>query len=412
MSCSFGEGEGTLLTLTYPKPLPMRLDRWLVAQRPEQSRARIQKFIDAGYVRVNGGTGRAKTPLRLHDTVELWMPPPEPLAYLQPEAIPLDVLFEDAHLIVLNKPAGLTVHPAPGNKHGTLVNGLLHHCPDLPGIGGELRPGIVHRLDKDTTGCIVVAKSQEALVKLQVQIQQRIASRDYLAVVHGQPAADAGTIVAAIGRHPVDRKKYAVVSDGSGRHACTHWRVLERLGDFSLLRFKLDTGRTHQIRVHCAHINHPIVGDPTYSRCRKLPLELPGQALHAVQLGLNHPVSGERIVCEAPLPAVFDKVLVLLRRRVLGQPQGLQTAAVFHADSRSMAQQDLQAFISRVLQTPALQEQLSSTAAADADVVAGMARDLGFAVTPADLVGYGAGLLVEYEDEDYFMKPHWWSLAA
>jgi 23S rRNA pseudouridine1911/1915/1917 synthase len=312
----FGEGEGERLTLTYPKPLPMRLDRWLVAQRPEQSRARIQKFIDAGYVRVNGSTGRAKTPLRQGDHVELWMPPPEPLPYLVAQAMPLDVLYEDAHLIVINKPAGLTVHPAPGNKDGTLVNGLLHHCPDLPGIGGELRPGIVHRLDKDTTGCIVVAKSQDALVKLQVQIQKRIASRDYLAVVHGQPAADQGTVIGAIGRHPVDRKKYAVVSEASGRHACTHWQVLERLGDHALLRFKLDTGRTHQIRVHCAHMGHPIVGDPVYSRCRKLPVALPGQALHAVELGLNHPVSGKRLVCKAPLPEAFERLLTTLRRRV------------------------------------------------------------------------------------------------
>ena len=310
-----GEGEGELLTLTYPKPLPMRLDRWLVAQRPEQSRARIQKFIDAGCVRVNGVTGRAKTPLREGDAVELWMPPPEPLPYLLPQPIPLDVLYEDAHLIVLNKPAGLTVHPAPGNKDGTLVNGLLHHCPDLPGIGGEMRPGIVHRLDKDTSGCIVVAKSQEALVRLQIQIQKRIASREYLAVVHGQPVGEAGTIVGAIGRHPVDRKKYAVVSDESGRHALTHWRLEERLGDYALLRFKLDTGRTHQIRVHGAHTGHPIVGDPLYSRCRKLPMELPGQMLHAVQLGLDHPISGERLTFQAPLPEVFEKLLSLLRRR-------------------------------------------------------------------------------------------------
>ena len=322
----FGEGEGELVTLSYPRPLPMRLDRWLVSQRPEQSRARIQKFIDAGYVRVNGVTGRAKTPLRPGDVVELWMPPPEPLEYLVPQAMPLDVLFEDEHLIVLNKPAGLTVHPAPGNKDGTLVNGLLHHCPDLPGIGGELRPGIVHRLDKDTTGCIVVAKSQLALVRLQVQIQKRIASRQYLAVVHGQPAADHGTIIGAIGRHPVDRKKYAVVADDTGRHACTHWRVIERLGDYALLRFKLDTGRTHQIRVHCAHTNHPILGDPVYSRCRNLPLALPGQALHAVQLGLDHPITGERLVCEAPLPPVFDKLLQLLRRRAGREPQLAQTA--------------------------------------------------------------------------------------
>ncbi len=312
----FGEGEGELLTLHYPRPLPMRLDRWLVAQRPEQSRARIQKFIEAGYVLVNGVTGRAKTPLRPNDTVLLWMPPPEPLPYLLAQPIPLDVLYEDDHIIVLNKPAGLTVHPAPGNKDGTLVNGLLHHCPDLPGIGGEMRPGIVHRLDKDTTGCIVVAKSQDALVKLQVQIQKRIASREYLAVVHGVPDGDSGTIIGAIGRHPVDRKKYAVVHDGSGRHACTHWQLIERLGDYSLLRFKLDTGRTHQIRVHCAHVGHPIVGDPTYSRCRHLPLELTGQALHAAALGLDHPISGERMLFEAPLPPVFEKLLLTLRRRL------------------------------------------------------------------------------------------------
>jgi 23S rRNA pseudouridine1911/1915/1917 synthase len=178
-----------------------------------------------------------------------------------------------------------------------------------------MRPGIVHRLDKDTSGCIVVAKSQEALVKLQLQIQKRIASREYLALVHGQPAADAGTIVGAIGRHPVDRKKYAVVSDASGRHACTHWQVLERLGDYALLRFRLDTGRTHQIRVHSAHTGHPIVGDPLYSRCRRLPMELPGQMLHAVQLGLTHPISGERLRFEADPPEAFTRLLALLRRR-------------------------------------------------------------------------------------------------
>jgi 23S rRNA pseudouridine1911/1915/1917 synthase len=401
----FGEGEGELVTLTYPKPLPMRLDRWLVAQRPEQSRARIQKFIDAGYVRVNGVTGKAKTPLRQSDTVELWMPPPEPLPYLMPQEIPLDVLFEDEHLIVLNKPAGLTVHPAPGNKDGTLVNGLLHHCPDLPGISGKLRPGIVHRLDKDTTGCIVVAKSQEALVKLQVQIQKRIASREYLAVVHGVLAAEQGTIVGAIGRHPADRKKYAVVHDDSGRHACTHWTLLERLGDYSLMRFKLDTGRTHQIRVHCAHIGHPIVGDPVYSRCRKLPLALPGQALHAIQLGLDHPIHRERMLFEAPLPPVFEKLLALLRRRH-------QTGSTFPPEALSMAEQALHAFITAVRQDPALQQELSTAAAADADEVAAIARQAGFEVRSSDLVSHADGALVDYEDEDYFMKPQWWELAG
>jgi 23S rRNA pseudouridine1911/1915/1917 synthase len=401
----FGEGDGELLTLTYPRPLPMRLDRWLVAQRPEQSRSRIQKFIDAGYVRVNGVTGRAKTPLRHGDTVELWMPPPEPLPYLVAQAMPLDVLYEDAHLIVLNKPSGLTVHPAPGNRDGTLVNGLLHHCPDLPGIGGELRPGIVHRLDKDTTGCIVVAKSQEALVKLQVQIQKRIASRQYLAVVHGQPSAESGTVIGAIGRHPTDRKKYAVVHDGSGRHACTHWRLVERLGDYALLRFKLDTGRTHQIRVHCAHMNHPIVGDPVYSRARRLPIDLPGQALHALQLGLDHPITGERLRFEAPPPPVFEKLLKVLRRR-------LQTGQLMSCGTHSMPAQNLQAFIAAVHQDPGLQNRLSTTAAADADEVAAIARAAGFEVLPNDLVSYADGALVDYEDEDYFMKSRWWTLAS
>jgi len=209
----------------------------------------------------------------------------------------------------------LAVHPAPGNKDGTLVNGLLHHCPNLPGINGKLRPGIVHRLDKDTTGCIVIAKSQMALVNLQIQIQKRVASRNYLAVVHGVPKGTVGTIIGAIGRHPVDRKKYAVVSDEKGRHACTHWQLIERLDDYSLVHFKLDTGRTHQIRVHCAHIGHPIVGDPTYSRCRKLPINLSGQLLHAVQLDLNHPITNKRMAFEAPLPKSFKNALNVLHRR-------------------------------------------------------------------------------------------------
>ncbi len=311
----FKEGEGELVKLVYLKPLPMRLDRWLVSQRQEQSRNRIQKFIDAGYVRINGKIGLSKTPLREGDEVVIWIPPPEPLPYLKPEKMDLDILFEDDHLIVVNKPAGLTVHPAPGNKDGTLVNGILYHCNDLPGINGKLRPGIVHRLDKDTTGCIVIAKSQESLVSLQKQIQRRIASRNYLAVVHGVLKGDEGMIKGAIGRHPVDRKKYAVVSDDIGRYASTSWQLKERLGDYSLLRFKLDTGRTHQIRVHCSHLGHPIVGDPIYSRRKKLPINLSGQALHAIQLGLDHPITGSRMNFEAPLPLEFLRLLSLLRKR-------------------------------------------------------------------------------------------------
>ncbi len=311
---SFGKGEGELVIMHYAKPLPMRLDRWLVSQRSEQSRAHIQKFINEGLVLVNGKPAKAKTPLRQNDEVKLWLPPPEPLPYLKPEKMKIDVLFEDNYLIVVNKSAGIAVHPAPGNKAGTLVNGLLYHCNDLPGISGKLRPGIVHRLDKDTTGCIVIAKTQEALVNLQLQIQKRIASRRYLAVVHGAPKGDEGTMIGAIGRHPVDRKKYAVVNDETGRYACTHWELKERLGSYSLLAFKLDTGRTHQIRVHCAHFGHPIIGDQTYSRCRKLPIELSSQVLHAYKLGLNHPITNESMSFEAPLPTTFAKVLKVLRR--------------------------------------------------------------------------------------------------
>tara|TARA_Y100001968_G_scaffold297456_1_gene306466 strand:- start:61571 stop:62536 length:966 start_codon:yes stop_codon:yes gene_type:complete len=313
---SFGIGEGELLILHYLKPLPMRLDRWLASQRSEQSRSHIQKFIDAGLVRINGVTGQAKTPLRNGDEIHFWLPPPEPLPYLKPERMLLNILYEDDQLIVINKQSGITVHPAPGHKDGTLVNGLLHHCKNLPGIGGKLRPGIVHRLDKDTTGCIVIAKTQESLVNLQNQIQKRIASREYLAVIHGVPNSEKGIINGAIGRHPTNRKKYAVVNDDSGRHACTHWILKERLGDYSLLKFKLDTGRTHQIRVHCAHIGHPILGDQTYSRCRNLPIKLSGQVLHAIELGLIHPVTNEKMLFKAPLPQNFEKVLKLLRERI------------------------------------------------------------------------------------------------
>ncbi len=310
----FGIGEGELIILSYLKPLPMRLDRWLVSQRPEQSRARIQKFIDSGLVLVNGKKGKSKTPLRTGDEIKLWLPPPEPLPYLLPEKMDLEILYEDEHLIVINKPSGLTVHPAPGNKQGTLVNGLLHHCPNLPGINGKLRPGIVHRLDKDTTGCIVIAKTQEALVKLQIQIQARVASRQYIALVHGVPKGEQGVIIGDIGRHPVDRKKYAVVNDGSGRYACTHWKLTERLGKYSLIRFKLDTGRTHQIRVHSAHVGHPILGDQTYSNCKKLPTNLKSQALHALALGLKHPISNQDMLFEAPLPETFANTLSVLRK--------------------------------------------------------------------------------------------------
>jgi len=305
----FGQGEGEFIEITYKFTLPMRLDRWLVSQRPEQSRSSIKNFINDGLVLINYKSAKAKTPLRKGDNVQIWLPPPEPLSYLIPEPMDLDILFEDDDIIVINKLSGLTVHPAPGHKSGTLVNGLLAHCQDLPGINGKLRPGIVHRLDKDTSGCIVVAKSQEALVNLQVQIKNKIASRNYLAVIHGVPSSVEGKIIGNIGRHPKDRKKYAVVDENSGRYACTHWKLIENFGNYSLMSFKLDTGRTHQIRVHCAHINHPIVGDPLYGRCKKLPCKLDGQALHANALGFIHPISGKEMNFEAELPVIFKKLL-------------------------------------------------------------------------------------------------------
>ena len=311
---SFGVGDGELIEIIYELPLPMRLDRWLVSKRPEQSRARIQYFINEGLVLVNYKIAKSKTPLKKGDNVQIWMPPPEPLSYLKPEQMKLNILFEDEHIIVINKQSGLIVHPAPGHRSGTLVNGLLFHCKNLPGINGKLRPGIVHRLDKDTSGCIVVAKSQESLVNLQKQIKEKIASRNYLAVIHGAPDTEEGKITGHIGRDNLNRKKYKVVDEKSGRYACTYWKLLERFGNYSLVSFKLDTGRTHQIRVHCAHINHPILGDPLYGRCKKLPCKLEGQALHATKLGLIHPINGEEMIFEAELPLEFKKLLNVLKR--------------------------------------------------------------------------------------------------
>ena len=310
----FGQGEGELIEIKYKFELPMRLDRWLVSQRPEQSRTSIQNFINSGLILINYKPAKAKTPLKQGDSVQIWLTPPEPLPYLKPEKMHLDILFEDKHIIVINKSSGITVHPAPGHKSGTLVNGLLAHCKNLPGINGKLRPGIVHRLDKDTSGCIVVAKSQEALVNLQLQIKNKIASRNYLAVIHGAPKQNEGTILGNIGRHPIDRKKYAVVEENLGRYACTHWKLIEKIGNYSLMSFKLDTGRTHQIRVHCSYIKHPILGDPLYGRCKKLPCNLSGQALHANRLGLIHPIYGNEMIFEADLPNEFQKLLKTIKK--------------------------------------------------------------------------------------------------
>ncbi|HEY9706178.1 MAG TPA: RluA family pseudouridine synthase, partial [Allocoleopsis sp.] len=234
---------------------------------------------------------------------------------LLPENIPLDILYEDDQLIIINKPAGLVVHPSPGHENGTLVNRLLAHCP-LAQIGGEKRPGIVHRLDKDTTGAIVIAKTDYAHQHLQKQLQAKTAKREYLGVVYGVPKTAKGTIDQPIGRHPVDRQKNAIVPiEKGGRNAVTHWEIKERFGNYTLVQFQLETGRTHQIRVHSAFMGHPIIGDPLYSAGKSIGVNVPGQVLHAWKLHLEHPITGEIISAIAPLPEYFITLLKVLGAR-------------------------------------------------------------------------------------------------
>lgn len=294
-----------------------RLDRWLAQQWPQLSRARLQKLIAAGQLRVNGQIcDERRWQPRKGDRLELEMPSTEAIA-LEPEAIPLDILYEDADLLIVNKAAGMVVHPAAGHDSGTLVHALLAHCGDsLTGIGGEQRPGIVHRLDKDTTGAMVVAKTEAALLSLQDQIRAKTAQREYLGVVFGSPRQDSGQVEAPIGRHLRDRKRMAVVPiERGGRWALTHWQVKERLGNYTLIHYRLATGRTHQIRVHSHHIGHPLVGDLLYGNGRSPGVNLQGQALHAWRLSLQHPRTGEAIAVEAPLPAEFQRLLRVLRDR-------------------------------------------------------------------------------------------------
>jgi 23S rRNA pseudouridine1911/1915/1917 synthase len=294
-----------------------RLDRWLSLHLADLSRSHLQKLIERGHVELNGKIClEKKNKLQKGDRLNISLPVPQPLE-LEAEDIPLDILYEDDSLIIINKPAGLVVHPAPGNFDGTLVNALLHHCPNLPGIGGVQRPGIVHRLDKDTSGAIVVAKTDFSLQHLQAQIKAKTARREYLGIVFGSPKTDRGTIDFPIGRHPVDRQKMAVVPlEKGGRTAITRWQVEQRLGNYTLMHFRLETGRTHQIRVHAAKIGFPLVGDPVYSSSRSVGVKLSGQALHAYRLCLEHPVSGEIIEAIAPLPDVFTKLLENLRTKI------------------------------------------------------------------------------------------------
>ncbi len=278
----------------------MRLDQFLVAQIPELSRSRLQELIKSGFVHIDGASAKPNTRLRLGERVALAQPPATQIQTL-PEAIGLEILFEDDDLVVLNKPPGMVVHPAVGNWGGTLVNALLHHCPTLSGIGGEQRPGIVHRLDKDTSGCIVVAKNDLAHNSLSRQFAQREVAKIYLALASGRFSALHGSINAAIGRHPVDRKRMTVLENGHGRASRTDWRVLLELRAGTLLECTLHSGRTHQIRVHLKHLGNPILGDEVYGRRAGFPRQM----LHAWKLGFAHPRSGERIDLQSPIPADF-----------------------------------------------------------------------------------------------------------
>ena len=289
----------------------LRLDAWLAA-RTELTRSAVQKLMEEGRVTVNGAPAAKNTRLGGAETVSVTLPPPEAVDIL-PQDIPLDVVYEDEDVIVVNKPKGLVVHPAPGHPDGTLVNALLYHCGEsLSGINGELRPGIVHRIDRDTSGLIVAAKNDLAHVKLAEQLQDHTLARTYRCIVIGGLREDSGTVNAPIGRCPADRKKMAVVS--GGRSAVTHWSVLERYAGATYAECRLETGRTHQIRVHMAYIGHPILGDTVYGNKKPVP-GLQGQCLHAVGLRFLHPRTGEAVELSCPLPEEFEKQLEKYRRK-------------------------------------------------------------------------------------------------
>ncbi|ERL25519.1 RluA family pseudouridine synthase [Mitsuokella sp. oral taxon 131] len=290
-----------------------RLDVFLVRHHETLSRAHVQKLIAAGKVAVSGTVRKANYKLHLDEEVMLHIPEAEPVSILA-EDIPLDVLYEDVDIIVINKARGMVVHPATGVTKGTLVNALLYHCKDLSGINGELRPGIVHRLDKDTSGVMVAAKNDAAHLSLADQIRTKKAHRIYDAIVLGNIREGAGIIKGNIGRHPTERKKMAIVREG-GKPAVTHFRVLERFGNYTHVECQLETGRTHQIRVHMMRIGHPLVNDPKYGSRRKSPFAIDGQALHSRELVLVHPKTGEEMTFQAPLPADMQKILFALRAR-------------------------------------------------------------------------------------------------
>jgi len=292
-----------------------RLDVVISSNISGCSRSLAASLARNGKIRVKGTEKKPGYRVSDGDEIRGHIPPPEPVLF-KPEPIKLDILFEDNHLIVINKEAGLVVHPAPGHYTGTLVNGLLYHCPDLTGVGGEIRPGIVHRLDKDTSGAIVVAKNDTVHNNLSLQFKSKKIKKKYLALVYGKMESDSGTISLPIGRHPIDRKKMSTISR-KGRSAETLWKVRERFQGVTFLELNLKTGRTHQIRVHCATINHPIVGDSVYcsrKAVKSLIKSAPRQMLHAWRLGFTHPITQKFMSLEAPIPQDMSKVLNELRK--------------------------------------------------------------------------------------------------
>ncbi len=299
-----------------------RLDSFL-AEKTELSRSALAKLIENGDVRVFGKSASKKYAVKVSDDIELIIPEPEPSEIL-PENIPLDIVYEDSDILVINKPSGMVVHPAPGNYRGTLVNALLFHCGDsLSGIGGVIRPGIVHRIDKDTSGLLVVAKNDTAHRALAEELESHGIEREYHALVRGGFKVDTGRVDAPIGRHPVDRKRMAVLkSDGANaKDAVTNYEVISHFGDISYVKCLLETGRTHQIRVHMSYIGHPLLGDEVYSstKTRFVMLHAPlfdGQILHAKRLSLTHPRTKERMSFESELPNNFKRLLEILNETI------------------------------------------------------------------------------------------------
>ena len=289
-----------------------RLDKYLSMIYPDFSRSFFQKLIKNGQVKVNDIPEKSSYSVREEDIICVTIPDAVQTS-IEPENIPLDILYEDDDVLIVNKPKGMVVHPSAGHYSGTLVNGIMYHCQDsLSGINGEIRPGIVHRIDMDTTGSLIVCKNDESHIHIAQQIKAHTVNRIYVGIVCGNVKEDEGTIEGTIGRHPTERKKMAI-NVKNGKPAITHYKVLERFGNYTYMQFKLETGRTHQIRVHMAGIGHPLLGDTLYSSGRSPFKHLQGQTLHAQTIGFIHPRTGEYMEFSAPLPEYFEKLLYLLK---------------------------------------------------------------------------------------------------